>query len=97
MQQVGGGSEIAALLEQISKITVVGLMGLLVMALVKGWLLTVKHVHDVISGYEKLLAEIREDRDFWRALAQSTDDKLGRSLAATETATKVTEKAVRRS
>lgn len=82
----------AALFDAVSKLTIGGLLAVVIVVIIRGTLITRKHHEDVLKVLAAQLVDVEEDRDFWRRHSFQLDDRLGRSV---EVAAKVTEKALR--
>lgn len=79
--------EAITLVEQITRLGIAGVAFLLILALMRGWLVTSLRHEDAIEGLERLIAEkdeeiarLAEDRDWWKD-ATVTALQIGETVA----------------
>lgn len=82
-----GPTEAVALVEQITRLGIAGVAFLLILALMRGWLVTAIRHSEAIEGLERLLSEkdeeitrLVEDRNWWKD-ATVTALQIGETVA----------------
>lgn len=80
-------TEAVTLVEQITRLGMAGIAFLLVLALMRGWLVTAIRHNETVEQYERLVAEkdqqieaVAEDRDWWKD-ATVTALQIGETVA----------------